>query len=135
VKVAALLPNPEFRLALLTRARDIAFLNDVFDELGDARAQHGGMNSLHEAYSVILEEVEEFWAEVKKKRRERDPRAMYAELVQIAAMALKTAMDCEVKRPYDDGQEPHEYHNGAGPAFAHLPCRECGRPAEDVVHA
>jgi hypothetical protein len=31
--------------------------------------------------------------------------------------------------------ERHEYHNGSGPAFAHLPCRECGRPAEDQVHA
>jgi glycyl-tRNA synthetase beta subunit len=33
----------------------------------------GDYNSLHEAYAVLLEEVDEFWDEVKKKPRKRCP--------------------------------------------------------------
>lgn len=36
---------------------------------------------------------------------------------------------------YVFGRERHEYHNGQGPGFAHLPCRECGRLAGDPIHA
>ena len=72
---------------------DVKFLDDVAHELNDARLIHAPMNSAHEAYAVILEEVEEYWEEVRKQRTLRSPVAMYAELVQIAAMACRAAVD------------------------------------------
>jgi len=51
------------------------------------------MHSLHEAYAVILEEVDELWGEVRKKQADRDPRVVRGELVQIAAMCWRAARD------------------------------------------
>lgn len=68
----------------------------VVDELNGAMDKHAPMNSAHEAYAVILEEVEEFWAEVMKRREERDPIAMAMELRQIAAMAMRAIIDLEL---------------------------------------
>ena len=54
---------------------------------------HPPQNSAHESYAVLLEEVEEFWEEVRKKREDRDREAMLKELVQIAAMSQRAAED------------------------------------------
>jgi NTP pyrophosphatase (non-canonical NTP hydrolase) len=43
---------------------------------------------------VLLEEVDELWDEVRKKRETRDLPAVRTELLQIAAMAWRTALDC-----------------------------------------
>jgi hypothetical protein len=75
---------------------DLQFLEDVAAELRLARAKHAPMNSHHEAYAVILEELDEYWDEVRKQRSKRDPHAMYLELVQIAAMAARAATDLAV---------------------------------------
>lgn len=45
--------------------------------------------SLHEAYAVILEEVDEVWDITRQKRRERDELELRKEFIQIAAMAVK----------------------------------------------
>jgi len=55
----------------------------------EACAKHGDFNSLHEAYAVILEEVDEFWDEVKKKKEVRDSERIREELIDIAAACLK----------------------------------------------
>lgn len=68
------------------------FLNCVSVELERA-AKHGPMNSDHEAYAVILEEVEEYWLQVMKKKEQRNCDAMRDELIQIAAMCAKAARD------------------------------------------
>jgi hypothetical protein len=82
-----------------TEARGIGrFLDAMENELNEAMGAHPPINSTHEGYSVILEELDEFWDEVKRKRAERDSGAMYAELVQIAAMAARTAVDCGLDR-------------------------------------
>lgn len=47
--------------------------------------------SAHEAFGVLLEEVEEFKAEVWLKRDQRSKRRMLGELVQVAAVAVKYA--------------------------------------------
>jgi len=73
---------------------DELVLRDIADELRKARAKWPAINSVHEGYAVILEEIEEFWTEVKRKQTEHDSDAMYAELVQVAAMAVRTASDC-----------------------------------------
>lgn len=62
-------------------------------ELERAREQFAAYNSAHEAYAVILEELEEFWAWVKVKREARDREAMRAELIQIAATAIRAVED------------------------------------------
>jgi hypothetical protein len=71
-----------------------SFLVLVEDEYRRAVAGHPvGMHSAHEAYAVILEELEEFWEEVRLKREERNPLHMRDELVQVAAMALRAAVE------------------------------------------
>lgn len=82
----ALATAPDSRLYVLAHH---PFLAEVAVELERAQQQHAPMHSTHEAYSVILEELEEFWLEVKKKTRERDPAKMRAELTQLAAMAAR----------------------------------------------
>lgn len=65
--------------------------NGVLEELSRATGKYGPMNSAHEAYAVILEELDEFWNEVKKK--EPDLEKMRKELVQVAAMAMRAIHD------------------------------------------
>ena len=62
-------------------------------ELARAMELHKPFNSAHEAYAVILEELDEFWEEVRKRRESRSELAMRSELVQIAAMAMRTIID------------------------------------------
>jgi hypothetical protein len=71
-----------------------SFLIDVSIEVKRAMSKHAPMHSLHEAYAVILEEVDEFKAEVWKKQKERDTADVYTELVHIAAMVARCVADC-----------------------------------------
>ena len=70
------------------------FTEMVAAELTKARAKHANQNSLHEGYAVLLEEVDEFWDEVKMQTESRSPDNILKELVQVAAMAQRTAEDC-----------------------------------------
>lgn len=45
--------------------------------------------SMHEAYAVLLEEVDELWDLTRLKKKDRDPGKVKEELIQIAAMAVK----------------------------------------------
>ena len=74
-------------------AKLIAFISDTTDEVKRAEKLHPPLNSLHEAYAVILEELDELWEQVRKKRMERNREEIYIELVQIAAMAARAAMN------------------------------------------
>ena len=67
------------------------FARMVKDELKVARNGHGPVRSLHEGYGVLLEEVDEFWNEVKLKKSV--PERAIRELVQISAMAQRIAED------------------------------------------
>jgi hypothetical protein len=69
------------------------FLECVTTEVRRAQAKHAPIHSLHEAFAVILEEVEEFKAEVWKQTEARSPQALLVELIQIAAMCARTAHD------------------------------------------
>jgi len=68
------------------------------EEIDRARKElaYPPMASLHEGYSVILEELDEFWEEIRKKPLERNVEAMWKELVQVAAMAQRTAEDLKL---------------------------------------
>lgn len=70
------------------------FLIDVSTEAARAMKKHSPMHSLHEAYAVILEEMDEFKAHVWMKQGERDPQQVYTELVQLAAMVARCVADC-----------------------------------------
>ena len=69
-------------------------LGEVELELSDAMKKHKRLNSVHEAYAIILEELDEFWEQVKLRRHARNTVAMKIELRQIAAMAVRTIVDC-----------------------------------------
>lgn len=57
------------------------------------------MSSAHEGYGVLLEEVDELWAHVKTKQKNRDLGAMRKEALQVAAMALRFAVEiCNEER-------------------------------------
>jgi methylase of polypeptide subunit release factors len=71
----------------------MTFADAVARELEKARSQHARINSAHEGYAVILEELQEFWAEVMKKRERRDPLQMLHELIQVGAMAQRVCED------------------------------------------
>lgn len=45
--------------------------------------------SLHEAYAVILEELDEVWDVTRLKRRDRNEQELRKEFIQLGAMALK----------------------------------------------
>jgi len=68
-------------------------INDVMIEYGEAVATNGPFSSAHEGYAVLLEEMDELWDEVKKKQSERDPRKLYHEAKQIAAMGIRFMVD------------------------------------------
>lgn len=65
----------------------------VAEELQIARNLYPPLNSAHEAYAVILEEVDEFWEEVKKPPKLRSRADMLEELAEIAAMCQRAAED------------------------------------------
>jgi hypothetical protein len=58
-----------------------------------ARAAYPAFNSPHEGYAVILEEVDELWDLVKVKQSKHDLAHMRLECIQIAAMALRFALE------------------------------------------
>ena len=64
-------------------------LPDVHAAYQDSVTQHGHYASTHEGYGVILEELDELWAEVKKKPNQLRWRAVYAEARDVAASAVK----------------------------------------------
>ena len=66
--------------------------NLLVDELVRAKSMHERpFSSHHEAYGVILEEVEEYWAEVKQ--RHLDSAAARKELIQVGAMVLRALIE------------------------------------------
>lgn len=71
-----------------------AVLESVAREVFHAAMLHPGRQaSLHEGYAVLLEEVEEFWDLVKMKAENRPAGAARKELVQVAAMAIRTILE------------------------------------------
>lgn len=83
----------------------VSFLADVAAEV--ARAEHlegaGHLNFWHEGYAVLAEELEEIWTLVRAKGAGRDPRALYRECVQLAAMAARMALDYGAREAEPDG--------------------------------
>ena len=70
---------------------------DMCEELDYATGQYGPLHSAHEAYAVILEELDEFKAEVWKKDKDRNIPNMRRELIQIGAMCARAIIDLELE--------------------------------------
>ncbi len=70
-----------------------SLLEEVDREYLRATQIHGAFNSAHEGYAVILEELEELWDEIKKRKEGRDIEKMQKEAIQIAAMAVRFVTD------------------------------------------
>lgn len=51
------------------------------------------LNSFHEGYAIVLEEMDEFWNEIKKDPQNSNPINMRTEAVQTAAMLLRVIID------------------------------------------
>ncbi len=58
---------------------------------------HPPLNSAYEAYAIISKELDQFWAEVIEKREAQSPEAMRKELIQVAAMAIRTIYDLKLQ--------------------------------------
>jgi len=65
----------------------------VAAELTQARSHHGKITGYHDAYGRILEEVDEFWDEVRAKKEKRNRENSLRELIQIATLAQRAAED------------------------------------------
>lgn len=68
-------------------------IQEVKEEFDNAERQHGKMSSFHHGESVIREEYEELWEQVKKRAADRDKDNMRRECIQIAASALHFITD------------------------------------------
>ena len=86
-------------------------LAEVAEELTRASRKHPPMRSLHEAYAILREELDELWAEIK--RHKPDHAAIRAEAVRVAAMATRFVLDLLPVEPA--GQEVAEPDDGTRP--------------------
>lgn len=70
-----------------------AAVHEVAVELRTALSTHGPFNSAHEGYAVILEELDELWEEVRKRRGMRSTERLRNEAKQVAAMAIRFMLE------------------------------------------
>jgi len=74
------------------------FLQAIFKEYLRASEKFGAFASPHEGASIIREEYEELWEEVKKQYEDRSLKLMRKEAIQLGAMALRFLVDlCPVE--------------------------------------
>ena len=98
-KILELMSKSDDILNEIKRERDFEYetklrnsLTDVYNEIIRAKSIHKkDFNSTHEAYAVILEEMDELWEEVKKnpKKEGYSKEKMREEAVQTVAMLLR----------------------------------------------
>lgn len=65
----------------------------VMAEVRKAIDKYKPMNSCHEGYAVLDEEVDELWDEVKIKQGQRNMEKLTTEATQVAAMAMRFLVD------------------------------------------
>jgi hypothetical protein len=71
----------------------------AIEELHSAQQNWPAFNSAHEGYAVLKEEVDELWDHVKTNQKKRDLAKMRKEAIQVAAMALRFAIEvCDEDR-------------------------------------
>lgn len=65
----------------------------VTEEVLSAMDNWPPFNSAHEGFAVLKEEVDELWDHVKTNQKHRNLFAMKDEAVQVAAMAVRFAIE------------------------------------------
>jgi hypothetical protein len=90
----------ERRAPICDRSDSISSVGgEVVDEAIRASALWPPFSSAHEGYAVLLEEVDELKAHVWTNQKRRNLTEMRAEAIQVAAMALRFALDvCSEER-------------------------------------
>lgn len=77
---------------------------EVLGQAAEVFERHGELNSAHEAYGVLAEEVAELLDEVRKRPGMRSRQALRRECIDIAAVALRYAAQLEADgNEYDGG--------------------------------
>jgi archaellum component FlaC len=80
----------------MTMEKIDTIIYDIKEEYKKAISKFNKFNSAHEGYAVILEELDELWEIVKKKKEDRSVYEMCREATQIATMAIRFIIDlCE----------------------------------------
>lgn len=73
---------------------DVLALEAVLEKLQRARRLHPTpYRSAHEGYAILLEEVDELWAEVKAQPGSLRDRRIRAEVIQVATVACRFLLD------------------------------------------
>ncbi len=74
-------------------------LNEVQEEVASAEAKWPAMNSAHEAYGVLMEEIRELEEHIFTNQNRRNIAEMRAEAIQVSAMAVRLVRDiCDGNR-------------------------------------
>jgi hypothetical protein len=68
---------------------------EVSEELRVAQEMFPPFHTAHEGYAVILEELDELWEIVKLRQGTRDQAKLRREAIQVAAMAIRFALECD----------------------------------------
>lgn len=66
-------------------------LDDIRAELERAQKNYPKMNSFHEGYAIILEELDEVWDEIKMKNH--NVQEIRKEMTQVASMCVRFLHD------------------------------------------
>lgn len=72
-----------------------AFLHLVAAEIGQVEVSKPPLHNVYVAYAVLLEEVDELWEWLRRRKSERSPAGILEELVQIAATSVRAVMHLE----------------------------------------
>ncbi len=96
----------------------IEALDQVRVELASSMARFKPMNSAHEGYAVLAEEVDELWDEIKVNQSRRDWAKIEKECIQVAAMAVRLLLDVV--------RAPGRGHEKITPQLR-TECRKCGK--------
>lgn len=88
----------------LLQAKAQVAIELIIAEYGRAVSQHQALNSAYEGYGVLLEEVDELWEEVRKKKQDRRRENLEEEAAQVGAMAMRFIVDICLKEVPMDGR-------------------------------
>lgn len=72
------------------------FLEEVSAEVKRRRKEGKSVDSIHEGYGLLAEEVYEFFLEVCKKTSKRTNKLAHGELIQIAALCQRISEDLKL---------------------------------------
>ena len=76
-------------------------LEIVGKEVKEAQERWKPFNSAHEAYAILLEEVDELWEMVKYYQKNKDViLSLIREAIQVAAMAIRLTHDVSEKHEW-----------------------------------